>query len=258
MLFEHPGIPIKSPVPWNKKDAIALKFKKYMDLNGCNICNSKHPARYVDSDICSNCAVSDADKLWKLWNNGAGDAPKPFPVNVERALSMEVDYFYKRELCKNSAHFIKYHIRSGKCLTCREAYAASTPPQLAPDAIVSRADAKTKGFAHFRTGLPCARGHTGARYVSTGNCIECLRLLPAMDPIVANRVFTVQEQQIMFAGCGRVTTRLMCDADGKRWNRLQFNMLFESPAIYELTGDRKPVSWAWDAFEANFGYGRLR
>lgn len=45
----------------------------------------------------------------------------------------------------------------------------------APDTIVSREDAESYGFKVYRTGQPCRRGHTGWRYVSTGNCIDCLR-----------------------------------------------------------------------------------
>ena len=45
----------------------------------------------------------------------------------------------------------------------------------APDTIVSREDAEIYGFKVYRTGQPCRRGHTGWRYVSTGNCIDCLK-----------------------------------------------------------------------------------
>lgn len=45
----------------------------------------------------------------------------------------------------------------------------------APDTIVSREDAESYGFKVYRTGQPCRRGHTGWRYVSTGNCIDCLK-----------------------------------------------------------------------------------
>ena len=46
--------------------------------------------------------------------------------------------------------------------------------EAAPDMIISREDARRLELKVFRTGLPCRRGHTGFRWVSTGGCIECL------------------------------------------------------------------------------------
>lgn len=44
-----------------------------------------------------------------------------------------------------------------------------------PDFIIGRDAARDLGFTLFRTGDKCRRGHTGWRYVSTGNCLECLK-----------------------------------------------------------------------------------
>jgi hypothetical protein len=44
-----------------------------------------------------------------------------------------------------------------------------------PNMLLSRADAEQYDMRVYRTGKPCKRGHTGWRYVSTGNCIDCLR-----------------------------------------------------------------------------------
>jgi len=43
-----------------------------------------------------------------------------------------------------------------------------------PDFIMSRSDAKEFGFTLYRTGEYCKKGHNSWRYVSTGNCIQCL------------------------------------------------------------------------------------
>lgn len=48
--------------------------------------------------------------------------------------------------------------------------------KLNPSLVVSRAEALGFGFKVYRTGLPCRRGHTGFKYVSTGACIECLKV----------------------------------------------------------------------------------
>ncbi len=39
---------------------------------------------------------------------------------------------------------------------------------------ISRSEAAEKHLAKFFTGKPCKRGHIAERYVSTGNCCECL------------------------------------------------------------------------------------
>lgn len=44
-----------------------------------------------------------------------------------------------------------------------------------PDLIISRVDARGLGVGVYRTGEECRRGHKGFRYVSSGNCIFCLR-----------------------------------------------------------------------------------
>lgn len=43
-----------------------------------------------------------------------------------------------------------------------------------PTMMVSKADAAMLGFALYRTGEECRRGHRSWRYVSTGACAECL------------------------------------------------------------------------------------
>lgn len=44
-----------------------------------------------------------------------------------------------------------------------------------PDMVISKSDAESYGFKVYRTGEVCTHGHKGWRYISTGNCITCLR-----------------------------------------------------------------------------------
>jgi hypothetical protein len=44
-----------------------------------------------------------------------------------------------------------------------------------PDMLISREEAKMAGLTVYRTGNYCKRGHNDWRYVSTGNCLECLK-----------------------------------------------------------------------------------
>jgi hypothetical protein len=41
---------------------------------------------------------------------------------------------------------------------------------------LSRTDAAKKGFDFFYTGKHCHKGHDSIRYVSNGNCVECVKL----------------------------------------------------------------------------------
>lgn len=43
------------------------------------------------------------------------------------------------------------------------------------DMELSKEDAELVDMKIYRTGKPCSKGHTGWRYVSTGNCIDCIR-----------------------------------------------------------------------------------
>lgn len=61
----------------------------------------------------------------------------------------------------------------------------------AAPAIISRADAYSKGLTYFYTGVPCKRGHLSMRYVTTGGCLECLdtyKKQNAKHPTKANLV----------------------------------------------------------------------
>jgi hypothetical protein len=40
--------------------------------------------------------------------------------------------------------------------------------------IITRKEALAQGLTHYFTGKPCKRGHIGARYTKTSNCVECV------------------------------------------------------------------------------------
>lgn len=41
--------------------------------------------------------------------------------------------------------------------------------------LPGRIAAKSAGLTHFSTGMPCKHGHLSDRFVTSGNCIECVR-----------------------------------------------------------------------------------
>lgn len=77
-------------------------------------------------------------------------------------------------------HHARRRVANGSCEECERLARIAKPSQepsimeLCPDLIISRVDAATAGFKMYRTGTPCRAGHTGWRYVSTGNCISCM------------------------------------------------------------------------------------
>ena len=48
-----------------------------------------------------------------------------------------------------------------------------TDKELLELAVISKADAVSKGVARYFTGKPCRRGHVSERFVSAGACVEC-------------------------------------------------------------------------------------
>lgn len=265
MAFDHPTIVnLKSNIPWNIEHSKLLKYNRYADDKGCVDCGEKYPGRYIDGNLCVTCTLKNAAATWATWIQGNPARPDPFPISINAALAMGVTYVYLDRICKNGPHFIQKHIRTGRCATCFPGLIAPTPaprPQLPADTIISKQDAIACGYTQYRTGNPCNRGHTGPRYTATGNCIECIKGIPAIAPAAsmgALRSISVSEQEHLFIGWHHSTPRVMIDAYSRKFTRTQFNLLFESPACYELTHGREPLMWPWDAFIANFGRGKPR
>lgn len=52
--------------------------------------------------------------------------------------------------------------------------------------VISRKAAHVAGLKRFFTGEPCVHGHVSERYVSSGNCIECVTFKTPNKPNVAH------------------------------------------------------------------------
>jgi len=46
-----------------------------------------------------------------------------------------------------------------------------------PRELIKRKDARARGLVTYWSGKPCPKGHVVGRYVSTGSCVECIRIL---------------------------------------------------------------------------------
>lgn len=176
--------------PWSADEASRLRLPKYTDRNGCIHCNLTMTTRYVDDGSCVGCLQRALSEALPLWLMGHPDRPTPWILTKEDALKAGNPWYYHNPkgslLCDNGPHLRKACVISGRCFECaskrqaRESTdgrstASTEYARMNPDAIMSREVAKALGFALYRTGEPCRRGHTGWRYVSTGNCLDCLR-----------------------------------------------------------------------------------
>lgn len=84
--------------------------------------------------------------------------------------------------CNRCNTIVERRVDNGQCKGCKSngdkdgrVTAESQLMKEQPDLIMSRDDAKMMGFKVYRTGTECHKGHGGYRYVSTGNCIDCLK-----------------------------------------------------------------------------------
>lgn len=96
-------------------------------------------------------------------------------------------YYLPADPCPSCGTIARRHVVTNGCTGCHDlgtsvgatADARRTPSQVFaeenPEFILSREAAKGIGLTLFRTGEPCRRGHAAWRYVSTGNCLACLR-----------------------------------------------------------------------------------
>lgn len=73
--------------------------------------------------------------------------------------------------------------------------------------VISRADARAAGLAHYFTGKPCKNGHVGQRWVSTKNCIACAKDWHAEYRVEKADVISVKEREYREANAERRAAR---------------------------------------------------
>ena len=107
---------------------------------------------------------------------------KPSPR--QEAMAKGEKYFMPLKPCPRCNKIALKRINGSVCTGCIETDVSVTDNRETPDTImmrdnpdmvISKADAKAYDFKVYRTGEPCRKGHKGWRYVSTGNCISCIK-----------------------------------------------------------------------------------
>lgn len=95
----------------------------------------------------------------------------------QQAIKNGERWYTPDEPCPKCGQRADRYVDNGRCQGCDTKRGTVEKPvyQQFPDMIIDRETARTNGFNAYRTGKPCRRGHNGWRYVSSGNCVECLR-----------------------------------------------------------------------------------
>ena len=254
MNFIHPISGEKSHVPWTKQSAVDLGYKKYMDDQGCTTCKSAWAARYVDGDICVQCAVRDSKLIWKLWNAGSPERPDGFVTTREQAADLGENSYYRETVCSDGPHFVQPHIKTGRCVRCEQDKKKARGGHMDnfPEMVIEREEAASIGWSTYRTGEPCKRGHVGWRYVTNGGCLMCMRGdVGVMQPIDMTRRITVNEQLLLFIGHAW-DGRKIINSNGRKMSIPQFNISVGGRGRYEVSGGRPDVFTSHEAFMLNF------
>lgn len=113
------------------------------------------------------------------------DIEKRRPSARQAALRAGLNWYMPEKPCKHCGEIAEKRVSDGKCSACFPAdrrtrsERTETPDQVFmrenPDMVLGKEEAEMCGLKVYRTGNACRHGHTGWRYISTGNCIECLK-----------------------------------------------------------------------------------
>jgi hypothetical protein len=142
----------------------------YVPLEPCEYCGTK-AKRDVARNTCSGCR-----DLRRAEQAATPASPR------QAAIATNQTTYIPLEPCPRCGLKAPKRVENSKCSGCRPRKA--TDDRRSPDSImmesepyliISKVQAVALGLKVYRTGRECNRGHTGYRYVSTNNCITCMR-----------------------------------------------------------------------------------
>lgn len=111
---------------------------------------------YTETDQCVTCS---SERLW----HEARDNPDKFPVTIDGALALGLDYTVNGKPCLHGPHLFAYPLRGGKCALCAQAK-ANSPRQVA----------KRAGEQKYLPKDPCPKcGQLALKRIDTGRCDGC-------------------------------------------------------------------------------------
>lgn len=181
-VYRNPRNGALATTPWTVEQAQRDGRHRYMDEMGCDWCanNRRIPemgatTRFVSDDVCFGChMVSSHARYAKLEG----------PRNAEQAYAMGETFYYGQPngepACFTGSHVAETDLETKRCRICyppdkaRGALAVMAADMDASGAVISKAEAVALNMRVFRTGKACGKGHTACRYVSTGDCFQCV------------------------------------------------------------------------------------
>jgi len=175
-------IPIE---PCDKCGTISERNVRDNCCRGCSPLNPRAEARkkyqtwYTPIEPCDECGTISKRNV--VNNRCLGCKPLQ-PVNKPRveARKNKENWYIPSEPCIECNTLSERNVQDNRCSGCVPIPVVSeTPEQIMikaqPDLILLKETAIALGMKVYRTGKPCRRGHSGYRYVSTNNCIDCLK-----------------------------------------------------------------------------------
>lgn len=183
-LYFRPITMEPAEIPWSRENAAALKLTVFMA--DCGVCNGPRP-HFVSEGECVDCAKKRIRSKFEAMKMSAALSGSLFPTDRMSAAQLGLNWFYGgadekfAPMCNKGPHLRVSNVDTGRCIECEKlgkkspAYDRRRATETRPaDMVISREEARSKGRTTFRTGRPCAHGHIGYRYVSTGSCVDCL------------------------------------------------------------------------------------
>lgn len=81
--------------------------------------------------------------------------------------------------CPNCGQIAERNVSTNACYGCKKDDSRQSASRIFardnPELIMTKDEAKSVGLTLYRTGEHCKNGHASWRYVSTGNCLECIK-----------------------------------------------------------------------------------
>lgn len=199
MHFEYLGIPnptvtyfhdwTKTHRPFGDRDvdeSFAVRVREMRDLFPEDVPASRRDATKKGVDIWVRpeaCAKSGHFGIRNLEGFCYFcDFERKTPSPRKLAIAAGKTWYTPTKPCPRCGTLAERNVHNGACKGCKPNTTTDgrKSPDVVimenyPDMVIAREAAKRLGMKVYRTGEPCRRKHTGFRYVSTGNCIECLR-----------------------------------------------------------------------------------
>lgn len=155
---------------------VRIDDEDYDEMLGyCELVNSDHDFTITDQP-CSTHGHYGIKRLGKCYQC---QLKRKERTPRQKALHDGETWYMPNTDCPKCGQRALKNVHNGACQGCTPLRAEPVDNSTAvlmrenADMILSKEDAELVGLKVYRTGKECINGHTGWRYVSTGNCLDC-------------------------------------------------------------------------------------